>query len=112
MRVLKKRRAVIEWAGELRAYPLVRREAPNEVKLVVPGEDESGWSRVGWRQFFTPLEKQKIFVVAESESELRYRLVPAHEAHGVLPTDAFGLPWWKTLARNVCVAWPHPAHNP
>jgi hypothetical protein len=106
MRVLKKRRPVIEWAGELRAYPLRRQDAPSEVRLGVPGGDESGWTRVGWRDFFTPLERQRILVVAESETELRYRLIPADQAHTALPKDAFGPPWWKALARNVCVAWP------
>jgi hypothetical protein len=107
MRVLKKRGAVIAWAGELRAYPLVRKDAPTEVKLVAPGEDESGFLRVGWREFFTPIEKQKILVVAESESELRYRLVSASEAH-TLPREAFGPPWWKALAHNVLTIWPRP----
>jgi hypothetical protein len=105
MRVLKKRRAVIEWAGELRAYPLRRQDSPSEVKLVAPGSDESGWMRVGWRDFFTPLERQGILVVADSETELSYRLVPADQA-AALPAEAFGPPWWKALARNVCVGWP------
>jgi hypothetical protein len=106
MRVLKKRGSVIEWAGELRAYPLAQREAPGEVKLVVPGGDESGWARVGWREFFAPLEKRRMLVVAESDAELRYRLVPSAEAHAVLPAEAFGPPWWKALARDVLTVFP------
>lgn len=106
MRVLKKRGAVIEWAGELRAYPLARRDTPTEVKLVSPGDDETGWTRVGWRDFFAPLEKHRVWVVAESETELRYRLLSAHQAHAELPPEAFGPPWWKVLARDVLTAFP------
>jgi hypothetical protein len=107
VRVLKKRGAAIAWAGELRAYPLARTGAPSEVRLVTPGSDESGWSRVGWRQFFTPIEKQGLLLIAESETELRYKLIAAHEAHTTLPPEAFGPPWWKTLARDVLTAFPH-----
>jgi hypothetical protein len=106
MRVLKKRGAVIEWAGEMRAYPLARKNIPTEVKLVSPGEDETGWTRVGWQEFFTPLEKRGLLVVAESETELRYRLLPAHQAHAELPRQAFGPPWWKALTHDVLTAFP------
>jgi hypothetical protein len=61
---------------------------------------------VGWRQFFTPIEKQGLLVIAESETELRYKLMAAHEAHATLPPEAFGPPWWKALARDVLTAFP------
>ncbi len=106
MRVLKKRRPIIEWAGELHAYPLVRQDQPSEVKLSTPGQDEAGWRRVGWREFFTPIERHNRRVVVESETELRYRILPAHLAEMILPRTAFGPPWWKVLRHEVFTAWP------
>jgi hypothetical protein len=106
MRVLSQRRPVIEWAGELHAYPLARQTQPPQVKLSTPGGDESGWTRVGWREFFTPIERQGHVIVADSETELSYRILPRHLAHATLPREAFGPPWWKRLAREVCTACP------
>jgi hypothetical protein len=106
LRVLKKRRPVIEWAGELHAYPLARAGAPQEVKLTTPGADEPGWSRVGWKDFFTPIERRNLRVVVDSETELRYRLLPLHLALTTLPREAFGPPWWKALAHEVFIASP------
>jgi len=106
MRVLFKRTPLIEWAGELHAYPLVRVDDPDQARLVTAGEDEAGWKRVGWKQFFGALERRKLFVIVDSETELRYRLLPLHLAELTLPKEAFGPPWWKALAQDVCTAWP------
>ena len=101
MRVLQNRRAVIEWAGSQRAYPLQKRGDPTQVKLCRPGDDEAGWRRVGWEQLFTPRDRGHQVVAVADDGSFGYQILPREEAHRAFPREAFGPPWWKHLVHEV-----------
>jgi hypothetical protein len=101
MRVLKNRRAVIEWAARQHAFPVQKLDDPSQVELTKAGEAETGWRRVGWELFFTPLDRSHRVMVVTDESAFEHRILPEAQAHAELPPEAFGLPWWKALQHEV-----------
>ncbi|MHB1843323.1 MAG: hypothetical protein ACYCWW_00630 [Deltaproteobacteria bacterium] len=109
MRALTNRRAVIEWAGAHHAYPLQKQGDPSDVKLGREGEDEQGYLRVGWKQLFTPLDRQQRLVVVDDTADFSVRILPATQAHRELPKEAFGAPWWQRLLHELWLDRPAPA---
>ncbi|MHB8420260.1 MAG: hypothetical protein ACYDCL_19470 [Myxococcales bacterium] len=103
--MLPNRRAVIEWAGSHRAYPVRKEDNPSQVRLVRPGDDEAGWRRCGWEQFFTPLDRTHRAVAVADDGSFDHRLLSPEEA-SQLPREAFGQPWWRRLLHEVWLTRP------
>ncbi len=106
MRVLRNRRAVIEWAGDKHAFPVRKEDAPSDVKLV--REDEPGFVRVGWREFFAPLDREERLVAVDETADFSVRVLSAEEARRTLPPEAFGPPWWQRLLHEIWLDRPQP----
>jgi hypothetical protein len=103
MEALTHRQAVIEWAGAQRAFPVQNLAQPDQVDLAQPGEDRSGWKRVGWEAFFTPLEASRRILVIETADQFAHRILPEAAARAELPRAAFGPPFWTRLMSEL---WP------
>jgi hypothetical protein len=100
---LSDRQAVLEWAGSQRAFPVQNLGTPDQVDLAQPGEDRAGWKRVGWEEFFTPLERQHRVIVIESPGKFAHRILSSAEAHATLPRESFGPGFWTRLRNEL---WP------
>ena len=89
MQVLKTRREVIQWAGAMHAFPVLRGSRP---ELSRPGDDEVGASRVGWKEFFAAFDHHRLVLVAETPGKFEHRFLERHQARLELPPVAFGPP--------------------
>jgi hypothetical protein len=98
MLLLQTRRAVIEWAGRVHAFPV---RAADTVNLAVPGPDASGTERIGWQAFFEVLEGKHLGVAVEGIDAVGHRIVELAKAHAELPPEAFGRPWYRTLWHEI-----------
>jgi hypothetical protein len=106
MHVLKKRGEIIQWAGTLRAYPVLRGSRP---ELARPGDDETGASRVGWEEFFRAFDHHGLVLVVESPDNFEHRFLAKRKAQAELPATAFGPPFLARLWHEVNLRKPPPA---
>jgi hypothetical protein len=98
MLLLRTRRAVIEWAGRVHAFPV---QAGDSVDLAVPGPDAAGTRRIGWEAFFDVLEGKHLGLAVEGMDGIGHRIIDLSKAHEELPPEAFGPPWYKRLWHEV-----------
>jgi len=98
MTLLQTRRAVIEWAGRVHAFPV---KAGETVDLAVPGPAATGSQRIGWQAFFEVLERQQLGVAVDGIDALSHRIIELSKAHAELPPEAFGPPWYRRLWHEI-----------
>jgi hypothetical protein len=98
MILLQTRRAVIEWAGRVHAFPV---KAGETVDLAVPGPDAVGTRRIGWEAFFDGLEGRHLVVAVDGPDGFEHRILGKSKAHAELPAEAFGPPWYRRLWHEV-----------
>jgi len=98
MVVLPTRRAVIEWAGRIHAFPV---KAAGGVDLAVPGPDAAGTERIGWAAFFEELDRGNLGVAVDGIDNSTHRILQLGQAHAELPPQAFGPPWYRRLWHEI-----------
>lgn len=106
MIVLSHRRAVIEWAGRQHAFPVRKKDAPDQVEILRPGDPEAGYQRIGWKQFFTPLDRARRLVAVDAPDAFGHRILTRAEAHAQLPPEAFGAPWSQRFLHEIWLGRP------
>jgi len=92
--VLWGRRAAIDWAGRVHAYPVSTAEG---VDFSRHGQDPAGSKRIGWKTFFGTVEARHLAIAVEGPDDFGHRILRAAEAHAELPPEAFGPPWYRRL---------------
>lgn len=109
MIVFTKRRGVIEWAGRVHAYPVLKSDDPGFAGFSRQGSQETNLRRVGWREFFTALDQHRLVVAVESADDFAHRVLPKAKAHAEFPPASFGPPWYRVLWHEVVLG--QPAHG-